>query len=328
MKLLRRRFLQLAAGAAALPAVSRLAKAQTYPMRPVRWIVPMAAGNPPDIVARSMAQWLSERLGQPFVIENRPGAGGTIGAEAVVRAPADGHTLLAMAPSSAINAILFSKRYETLNFNVVRDIAPVATFTRQAQVMVVNPSFPAKTVPEFIAYAKANPGKINTASNGTGTGQHLAGELFKMMTGVNMVHVPYRSGALAIADLVAGRVQVMFTSPFGLTEYIRAGKLRALAVTTSTRSEVLPDVAPVGDFVPGFEVTAWFGVGVPRNAPSESVDKLNKEINAALADPRMKARISGMGAEPFVSSPAAFGKLIADEVEKWGKVIRAANIKV
>ena len=287
MKLCRRRFLHLAAGAAALPAVSRVARAQAYPTRPVRWIVPLRGGQPArHRGTRSMAQWLSERLGQPFVIENRPGAGGTIATEAVVRAPADGHTLLTMAPSSAINATLFSTLYEKLNFNVVRDIAPVATFTRQAQVMVVNPSFPAKTVPEFIAYAKANPGKINMASNGIGTGQHVAGELFKMMAGVNMVHVPYRGGAPAIADLIAGHVQVMFTSPFGLIEYIRAGKLRAIAVTTATRSEALPDVPPVGDFVPGYEVIAWFGVGAPMNTPAEIVDKLNKEINAALADPK------------------------------------------
>ena len=327
MKLCRRRVLQLAAGAATLPAVSRLAKAHPYPTRPVRWIVPMSAGAPPDIVARTMAQWLSERLGQPFVVENRPGAGGTIGTEAVVRAPADGHTLLAMAPSSAINATLFATLYEKLNFNVVRDIAPVATFTRQAQVMVVNPSFPARTVPEFIAYAKENPAKINMASNGIGTGQHVAGELFKMMTGVNMVHVPYRGGASAIAALIAGQVQVMFTSPFGLIEYISDGKLRALAVTTVTRSEALPDVPPVGDFVPGYEVISWFGIGAPTNKPAEIVDKLNREINAALADPRMKARISDMGATPFVSSPADFGKFIADETEKWANVIKFAGLK-
>jgi tripartite-type tricarboxylate transporter receptor subunit TctC len=327
MKLCRRRFLQLAAGAAALPAVPRFAKAQAYPTRPVRWIVPMAAGNPPDIVARLVGQWLSERLGQSFVIENRPGAGGTIGTEAVVRAPADGHTLLTMAPSSAINATLFSARYEKLNFNVVRDIVPVATLTRQAQVMVVNPSLPAKTVPEFIAYAKANPGKINMASNGIGSGQHVAGELFKMMAGVDMVHVPYRGGASAIADLIAGQVQVMFTSPFGLIESIRVGKLRAIAVTTATRSEALPDVPPVADFVPGYEVIAWFGVAARMNTPAKIVDKLNKQINAALADPGMKARISDMGAEPFVNSPAAFGKFIAGEVEKWGKVVKFAGLK-
>jgi tripartite-type tricarboxylate transporter receptor subunit TctC len=304
-----------------------VAKAHPYPTRPVRWIVPMAAGNPPDIVTRAIAQWLSERLGQPFVIENRPGAGGTIATEALARAPADGHTLLTMAPSSTINATLFSKLYEKLNFNVVRDIAPVASLTRQAQVMVVSPSFPARTVPEFIAYAKANPGKINMASNGIGSGQHLAGELFKMMTGVNMVHVPYRGGASAIADLIAGQVQVMFTSPFGLIESIKTGKLRALAVTTATRSQALPEVPPMGDFVPGYDVIAWFGVGAPTNTPAEIVDKLNKEINAALADPRMKARISDMGAAPFVSSPADFGKFIADETEKWAKVIKFAGVK-
>jgi tripartite-type tricarboxylate transporter receptor subunit TctC len=232
-----------------------------------------------------------------------------------------------MAPSTAINATLFPSRYEKLNFNVVRDIAPVATFTRQAQVMVVNPTVPARTVPEFIAFAKAHPGKITMASNGTGTGQHVAGELFKMMAGVNMVHVPYRSGASAIADLIAGRVQVLFTSPFGLIEHIKAGKLRGLAVTTATRSEALPDVPPLGDFVPGYDVIAWFGVGALTNTPAEIVDKLNKEINAALADPTMKARISDMGAAPFVSSPAEFARLVADEFEKWGKVIKFAGIE-
>jgi tripartite-type tricarboxylate transporter receptor subunit TctC len=327
MKIGRRRFLQLAAGAATLPAVGRGARAQAYPLRPAHWIVPFAAGNPPDIVTRAIAQWLSERLGQPFVIENRPGAGGTIATEALARAPADGHTLLTMAPSSAINATLFAPRYERLNFDVVRDIAPIATFTRQAQVMVVNPSLPAKTVPEFIAFAKANPGKITMASNGIGTGQHVAGELFKMMAGIDMVHVPYRGGTSATADLVAGQVQVMFTSPFGLIELIRTGKLRALAVTMATRSEALPDVPSVGDFVPGYEVIAWFGVGASMNTPAEIVDKLNKQINAALADPKMKARISDMGAAPFVSSPTEFTKLVADEVEKWGKVIKFAGLK-
>jgi tripartite-type tricarboxylate transporter receptor subunit TctC len=323
MKLPRRKFLHLAAGAAALPAVSRIARAQTYPTRPVRIVVGFAAGGQNDVVARLMGQWLAERLGQPFVVENRPGAGGNVGTEAVVRAPPDGHTLVMIAPSSTINVTLYDK----LNFNFIRDIAPVATITRQAQVMVVNPSFPAKTVAEFIAYAKANPRKLNMASGGTGTGQHLTGELFKLMAGINMLHVPYRGGAPAITDLIAGQVQVMFTSPPGMIEYITAGKLRALAVTTATRSEALPDVPPMGDFVPGFEATTWFGVGAPMNTPAEIVDKLNKEINAALADPRMKARISDMGAAPFVSSPAEFGKLLADETEKWGKVIRAANIK-
>src|SRR5215467_5343261 len=323
MKLGRREFLQMAAGAAALPAVPRLAKAHVYPTRAVRWIVPFTPGGPTDTVVRPMAQWLSERLGQPFVIDNRPGAGTNVGTEAVVRAPADGYTLLAMAPSSAINATL----YEKLNFNVVRDIAPVAAITRQPQVMVVNASFPARTVPEFIAFAKANPGKINMASAGTGTAQHVAGELFKMMTGVNMVHVPYRGNVPAITDLIAGQVQVMFTSPFGLIEYIQAGKLRALAVTTTTRSGALPDVPPVGDFVAGYESSGWFGVGAPKDTSAEIIDKLNSEINAGLADSKMKARLSAMGATPFVSSPADFGKLIAAETEKWGKVVKFAGLK-
>jgi tripartite-type tricarboxylate transporter receptor subunit TctC len=322
MKLCRRRFLQVAAGAAALPAVSRVAWAQAYPTRPVRWIVPYGAGAS-DVLARLMARWLSERLGQQFVIENRPGGGTNIGTEAVVRAPADGYTLLLIAPSSTINAML----YDNLNFSLVRDIAPVATITRQAQVMVVHPSFPAKTLPEFIAYAKAHPGKINMASVGIGSGQHLAGELFNMMTGINMVHIPYRGGAPAITDLIAGQVQVMFTSPFGLIESIRAGKLRAIAVTTVTRSEALPEVPPVGDFVPGFEVISWFGVGAPRNTPIEIVDKLNKQFEAALSDSGIKAWFSDTGAAPFVSSPTEFGKFISDEIEKWAKVIKFAGLK-
>jgi tripartite-type tricarboxylate transporter receptor subunit TctC len=324
MKLPRRQFLRLAAGAAALPVASRIAWGQAYPTRPVRVVVGFAAGGQQDILARLMGQWLSERLGQPFVIENRPGAGGSIGTETVVRAPADGHTLLSIAPSTVINGTLSDK----LNFNFVSDIAPVAILTRQPQLMLVNPTFPAKTVPEFIAYAKANPGKVNMASAGIGTGQHLTGELFKMMTGVNMVHVPYRGGTPAITDLIAGQVQVTFASPQGLIEYIQAGKLRALAVTTATRSEALPDLPPVGDFVPGFEVTAWFGVGAPMKTPIEIVDKLNKEFNAALTDPGIKARISDMGAAPFVGSPADFGKLIADEIEKWSKVVKFAGIKL
>lgn len=322
MRLCRRRFLQLAMGAAALPTLPRIARAQTYPTRPVRWIVPYAAG-PSDVLARLMGRRLSEQLGQHFVIENRPGGGTNIATEAVVHAPADGHTLLLFGPSSTINATLYDK----LNFNFVRDIAPVAAMTRQAQVMVVSPSFPAETVPEFIAHARANPGKINMASVGIGSGQHLAGELFQMMTGVNMVHVPYRGGAAATTDLIAGQVQVMFTSPFGLIESIKAGKLRALAVTTVTRSEALPDLPPVRDFVPGFEVTAWFGVGAPMNTPIGIVDKLNKQFNAALADPGIKARFSDMGAAPFVSSPADFGKFVAHEIEKWAKVIKFAGLK-
>jgi tripartite-type tricarboxylate transporter receptor subunit TctC len=323
MKLPRRNFLHLAAGAAALPAVSRIAWAQTYPTRPVRIIVGFAAGGPTDILARLMGQWLSERLGQQFVIENRPGGGGNIATEAVVKASQDGYTLLMVASSNAINATL----YEKLNFNFIRDIAPVATIIRAPQILVVNPSVPAKSVPEFIAYAKANPGKINMASGGTGTPPHLAGELFKMMAGVDLIHVPYRGNGPAFNDLIGGQVQVMFPSPVGLLEYIQAGKLRALAVTTATRSEALADLPTVGDFVPGYEASGWFGVGAPRNTRSEIIDKLNKEINAALADPKMQARLADFGGTPLVVSPADFGRLIAEETEKWGNVIRALNIK-
>ena len=286
-------------------------------------IVGFAAGGAPDILARLMGQWLSERLGQPFVIENRPGAGSNIATEAVVRAPPDGYTLLLVSPANAINATLYDK----LNFNFIRDIAPVAGIIREPHVMVVNPSVPAKTVPEFIAYAKANPGKLNMASAGNGTAAHVAGELFKMMTGVDMVHVPYRGAAPALTDLLGGQVQVMFAAMPASIEYIRAGKLRALAVTTATRSEALPDIPTVGEFVPGYEASAWFGVGAPKNTPAEIIDKLNKEINAALADPKIKARLADLGGTVLPGSPADFGKLIADETEKWGKVIRAANIK-
>jgi tripartite-type tricarboxylate transporter receptor subunit TctC len=320
MKLPRRKFLHLAAGAAALPALSRIARAQAYPTRPVRLIVGFAPGGVFDIVARLMGQWLSERLGQQFVIENRPGAGGNIGTEAVVHAPPDGYTLLLVGSSSAINATL----YEKLNF--MRDIAPVASISRESNVMVVHPSFPAKTVPEFIAYAKANPGKINMASGGNGTVAHVAGELFKMMTGVNMVHVPYRGNALALTDLLGGQVQVSFGSMSSAIEYIRAGQLRPLAVTTATRS-TLPDISTVGEFVPSYEASAWYGIGVRRNTPAEIIDKLNKEINAGLADLKMKTRIAELGGVPMSMTPAEFGKHIADETEKWGKVIRAANIK-
>jgi tripartite-type tricarboxylate transporter receptor subunit TctC len=323
MNLPRRHFLQLAAGAAAFAAVSRIAQAQTYPTRLVRVIVPYPPGGPNDILARLMGQWLSERLGQPFVIDNRPGAGSNIGTEAVVKASPDGYTLLVVGTNSAINATL----YEKLNFNFIRDIAPIATIIRQPQVMVVNPSFPAKTVPEFIAYAKANPGKINMASAGNGTGPHVAGELFKMMTGVDMIHVPYRGGGPALTDLLAGRVQVMFLGPVGSIEYVRAGKLRALAVTTATRSDALPDIPTVGEFVPGYESSSWFGVGAPKNTPAEIVERLNKEINAALADPKMKARFADMGATVFASSPADFGRLMAEETEKWAKVVKFAGIK-
>ena len=318
MKLPRREFLYLAAGAAALPAVTRIAGAQTYPTRPVHIIVGYAPGGATDIMARLVGQWLSERLGQQFVIENRPGAGSNIAAEAVVRAPADGYTLLLVGVSNAINATL----YDRLNFNFIRDITPVAGIIRDTYVMVVNPSFPAKTVPEFVAYAKADPGRINFGSAGIGSPNHVTGELFKIMTGINLLHVPYRGIALALSDLLGGQVQVAFASMPSSIEFVRAGRLRALAVTTATRSEVLPDVPTVGEFVPGYEASAWYGIGAPKATPAEIVDKLNKEINAALADPKMKARLADLGGTPFLGSPADFGKLIADDTEKWGKVVK------
>ena len=323
MKLPRRNFLHLAAGAAALPVVSRIARAQTYPTRPVRIIIGFAAGGPADIVARLIAQWLSERLGQPFVIENRPGAGTNIATEAVVNAPADGYTLLLVHAANAINATLYDK----LNFNFIRDIVPVASLMRAPTVLEVNPSVPAKTVPEFIAYAKANPGKLIMASGGIGAPSHVFGELFKFMTGVDMVHVPYRGGGPALTDLLGGQVQVYFPTTVSSIGYIRAGRLRALAVTTATRSDALPDIPTVGEFLPGYEASFWYGVGVPKNTPAEIVDKLNEAINAGLADPTIKARLADLGGVPMPMSPADFGKLIADETEKWGKVIRAANIK-
>jgi tripartite-type tricarboxylate transporter receptor subunit TctC len=323
MKFPRRQFLHLAAGAAALPAVSRIAWAQTYPSRPVRIIVGLAAGGTQDILARLMGQWLSERFGQPFVVENRTGGGGNIAAEAVVRAPADGYTLLTVGPSNAANATLYDK----LSFNFIRDIAPVASLTRVPNVLEVHPSVPVKTVPEFIAYAKANPGKLNMASGGNGTSQHLSGELFKMMTGANMLHVPYRGAGPALTDLLGGQVQVMFDNVSSSIEYIRAGGLRPLAVTTATRSEALPDIPTVSDFVPGYEASAVNGIGAPGATPTAIVDRLNKEINAGLADPRLKARLADLGAAVLVGSPADYGRLIAEETEKWGKVIRAANIK-
>jgi tripartite-type tricarboxylate transporter receptor subunit TctC len=323
MKLPRRNFLHLAASAAALPAVSRVARAQTYPSRPVRLIAPFAPGGSSDILARLMGQWLSERLGQPFVIDNRPGAASNIGTEAVVRASPDGYTLLMVGGWNAINATLYDK----LNFNFSRDIAPVAGIVRALNVMVINPSFPAKSVPEFIAYAKANPGKISMASVGIGSGPHLYGELFKMMAGVDMVHVPYRSGGPALTDLLGGQVQVYFASTVASIEYIRAGRLRALAVTTATRSDALPGIPTVGEFVPDYEASTWYGVGAPKATPAEIIDKLNKEINAGLADPKMQARLADFGGTPLVVSPADFGRHIADETEKWARVIRAANIK-
>ena len=323
MKLPRRHFLHLAAGAAALPVVSRVANAQSYPTRPVRLIVPFAAGGGTDITARVMGQWLSERLGQQFVIDNRPGGGTNIGTEAVVRAPADGYTLLLAGSPAAINATLYDK----LNYNFIRDIAPVAGIIRQPFVMAVHPSVPAKTVPEFIAYAKANPGRINMASAGTGAGSHVTGELFKMMAGVDMVHVPYRGAGPALTDLIAGQVQVYFATTVASSEYIRAGRLRALAVTTATRSDALPGIPTVDEFVPGYEASSWYGVGAPKATPAEIIEKLNKEINAGLADPKIKARLADLGGDVLALSPADFGKLIAEETEKWGTVVKFTGIK-
>jgi tripartite-type tricarboxylate transporter receptor subunit TctC len=319
----RRQFLHLAAGAAALPAVSPIASAQTYPSRPVRIIVSAAPSGSADIIARLMGQWLSERLGQPFIIENRPGGGGNIGTEAVVKAPPDGYTLLQVGTRNVINATL----YTNLSFNFIRDIAPVASIDREPLVMAVNSSVPARTVSEFIAYAKANPGKLSMASAGNGTPSHVSGELFKMMAGVNMVHVPYRGGGPALVDLLTGQVQVMFASMSSSIEYVRAGKLRALAVTTATRLEALPDIPTVGDFVPGFEATFWTGLGAPKNTPADIVDKLNKEINAGLVDPKLKARFADLGAAAFPGSSSDFAKFIATETEKWGKVVKFAGIK-
>jgi tripartite-type tricarboxylate transporter receptor subunit TctC len=323
MKLPRRNFLHLVAGAAALPVVSRVARAQAYPTRPVRVIVGFTAGSASDIVARLMGQWLSERLGRQFLVENRPGAGTNIGTEAVVRAPADGYTLLLVNSSNAINATLYDK----LSFVFLRDIVPVAGILRAPLFLVVHPSFPAKTVPEFIAFAKANPGKVTMASPGNGSSPHVSGELFKMMAGIDMTHVPYRGGGQVMTDLIAGQVQVSFIGLTVAIEHIRSGKLRALAVAAATRSDVLPDIPTVSDFVPGYEASAFWGVGAPRTTPAEIVDKLNKEINTALGDPTFKARLADVGGSALSGSPADFGKLIAEETEKWGKVIRAANIK-
>ncbi len=323
MKLPRRQFLHLAAGAAALPGLSRFAWAQAYPARPVRIVVPFAAGGSTDITARLIGQWLSERLGQQFVIENRPGAGSNIGTELVVNAPPDGYTLLLVGASSAINATL----YEKLNFNFLRDITAVAAINSVPFIMAVNPSFPAKTVSEFIAYARANPGKVTMASGGNGTAGHLSGELFKMMAGLNMVHVPYRGEAPALTDMLGGHVQAMFGTMPASIEYIRAGKLRALAVTSARRSEALPDLPRVSDFLPGYETSAWQGVGAPKNTPVEIIDRLNKEINAGLADPKINARVADMGGTALAGSPADFGKLIADETEKWGKVVKFSGAK-
>jgi tripartite-type tricarboxylate transporter receptor subunit TctC len=323
MRLPRRQFLHLAAGAAALAAGSRIARAQTYPARPVRLIIGYPAGGSADMTARLMGQWLSERLGQAFVIESRPGAATNIATEAVVHAPPDGYTLLLVAPANAINATL----YERLSYNFIRDIAPVAGLIRFPNVVVVNPSVPVRTIPELIAYAKANPGKLNMASSGNGSTIHVSGELFKMMTGINMVHVPYRGGAPALIDLISGQVQVMFDNVPTAIEFIRAGKLRPLAVTTATRSQVLPDLPTVSDFVPGYEASAWYGVGVPKRTPAEIIDRLSKEINAILADPKAKARFAELGASLIAGSPADFGTLVAEETEKWAKVVKFSGAK-
>jgi tripartite-type tricarboxylate transporter receptor subunit TctC len=323
MKLPRRNFLHLAAGASALPAVSHIARAQAYPTRPVRIIVGLPAGSATDIAARLIGQWLSERLGQPFIIENRVGAGGNVGTEMVVRSAPDGYTLLMVIGANAISATLYAK----LNFNFNRDIAPVASVMRTWFVMEVHPSVPANTVPEFIAHAQANPGKIAMASAGNGTISHVAGELFKMMARTDLLHVPYRGAPPALTDLIAGQVQVMFDPLPSSIGYIRDGKLRALAVTTATRSEMLPHIPTVGEFVPGYEASGWVGVGTPKNTPTEIVDKLNKEINVALADPKIRARIADLGSPVFASSPAEFANFIAAETEKWAKVIQFAGIK-
>jgi tripartite-type tricarboxylate transporter receptor subunit TctC len=323
MKLPRRRFLHVAAGAAALPVLPHVAVALDYPTRPVRIIVGFAPGGGTDIMARLIGQPLAERLGQQFVIENRPGAGTNVATEVVVNAPPDGYTLLLACLPNASNATL----YENLKFNFIRDITPVASISRDPFAIEVNPAVPVKTVPELIAHANANPGKINMASGGIGSGNHIFGELFKMMTGVNLVHVPYRGAGPALVDLLGGQVQVMFASMSSSIEYVRAGKLRALAVTTATRSPVLPDIPTVAEFVPGYEASFWTGIGAPRNTRAEIVDKLNKEINAALADAKMKARLAELGVTALPGSPADFNKLIGDETEKWGKVARAAGIK-
>ena len=319
----RRQFLHLASGAVALPALSRIASAQTYPTRPVRLVVGFAAGQAIDILARLIAQSLSERFGQQFIVENRPGGGGNIATEAVVRAPPDGYTLLAVGSNNMINATL----YEKLNFDFIRDIALVASIYRVPQVMEVNPSFPAKTLPELIAYAKANPGKINFASAGSGSVAHVTAELFKMMAGVNMQHVPYRGAAPALTDLLGGQVHLMFDNMPSSIEHIRAGRLRPLAVTATARLEGLPDVPTVADFLPGFETSAWAGIGAPKNTPAEIIDQLNRETNAALADPKLKARVADLGGMVFPLSPAEYEKRVAEETEKWGKVVKFSGAR-
>jgi tripartite-type tricarboxylate transporter receptor subunit TctC len=323
MKFPRRAFMHLAVGAAALPAVPRISRAQAYPSRPVRIVVGFPAGGATDIQARLMGEWLTQRLGQQFIVENKPGASGNIGTETVAKAPADGYTLLQVVTPHAINAAL----YTNLNFDFIRDIAPVICLARLAYVVVVNPSVPATTLPEFIAYAKANPGKINYGSAGQGTPQNISCELFKMMTGVNLVHVPYRGGAPAVNDLVSGHLQVIFAPVSEAIQQVKAGKLRALAVTTATRLDVLPDVPTVGDFVPGYEASGFGGIGAPKNTPAEIIDMLNKELNAGLADSKIKARIVELGGTVLGGSPAEFGTIISDATEKWAKVIKFAGVK-
>jgi len=323
MNLLRRTFLHLLAGVAALPAISRLACAQAYPSRPVRWIVGFTPAGGNDITARLIGQWLTDRLGQPFVIENRPGAGTNIAAEIVINSPPDGYTLFLTNFSNAVNAAL----YEKLSFDFMRDMAPVVGISRAPVILAVNPSVPAKTVPEFIAYAKANPDKLNMGSAGIGSAGHLAGELLQMMTGIKLVHVPYRGNAPALTDLIAGQVQLVFPSSASSIEHVRTGNVRGLAVTGSTRLDALPDLPTVADSVPGYEASSLYGIGAPRNTPAEVIDRLNKEVNAALADPKLKARLADLGGTPFGGSSAEFGKLMAEETEKWGKVVKFAGIK-
>jgi tripartite-type tricarboxylate transporter receptor subunit TctC len=324
MKFPRRTFLHLAAGAAALPALSRIAEAQAYPSRPVRIIVGFAPGGATDIQARLMGQWLSDRLGQPFIIENRAGASGNIGTEAVAKATADGYTLLQVVTPHAINAAL----YTHLNFDFIRDIAPVICSARLAYLVVVHPSVPVTTIPEFIKYAKANPGKLNYGSAGTGTPQNISCELFKMMAGVNLVHVPYRGGALATTDLIGGHLQVIFSPVSESIEHVKAGELRALAVTTATRLDVLPDIPTVAEFVPGYEASGFAGIGAPRNTPAEIIDRLNKELNAGLADAKVKSRIVELGGTVLGGSPSEFGTILSEAIEKWAKVIKFAGINV
>ena len=323
MTLSRRQALELTAGAVVFAPISRGAQAQTYPMRPVRIIVGFPAGGPTDITARLIAQWLSERLGQEFLVENRPGAASNIGTEAALRAAPDGYTLLLVTSSNAVNATF----YENLSFDFINDITPVAGIIRVPFVMEINPGIPAKTVPEFIAYAKANPGKINMASGGTGTSVHIAGELFKMMAGVNLVHVPYRGSAPALTDLIGGQVQVTFDILPSSLQHIRSGALRALAVTSTARSAVLPDVPTLSEFLPAYEATAWYGIAAPTGTASEIVGKLNKEINGGLADAKIKARLADLGGTTIPGSPSAFGKLVAEEIEKWGKVVKFSGAK-